>query len=156
MMKKLPGRLVLQDQLNVRHLSSVFSVFHLLDGRHRRPSEKRRSQIKRAEVASSTSEGLPKYKLNPLNNTSSSNHTKCSIYFVFIFNTIWLTSKWILAESSDSNLHRISQKFIWITIGGDSLPVLCVPNLNLVQIVYFTKYYTKFQCFWFLNQCNFV
>ena len=42
------------------------SVFNALKERRRRDSKKRRSQFERAEVASFTSEGLPKYKLNTL------------------------------------------------------------------------------------------
>ena len=36
------------------------------------------------------------------------------IEFVFIFNTIWLTSQWSLAESSYIDLHWIPQEFVCI------------------------------------------
>ena len=52
------------------------------------------------------------------------------IEFVFIFNTIWLTSQWSLAESSHTDLHWIPQEFVCITDSGDSFPAMFSQDLN--------------------------
>ena len=80
------------------------------------------------------------------------------IGFVFIFNTIWLTSQWSLAESSHTDLHSIPQEFVCITDRGDSFPALFAPDLNYLgqTAVFHNKLYMGTDMGFYFNRRNLI